>query len=116
MKVIVLAVVAVVAAAFMWFAFEGECRDGVVVKDQAECRIAGFAPAYCASSFAEAHRTATLDYAPFPTQDACLLKFPFCEPHARVVGGYVPVPRGVCVSRASGIGKPVYERIGQRIN
>ena len=68
----------------------------------------------CARAFAEAERAARLDYAPFPTQDACLRSFERCEAHGEVVSGWVPVPRATCVS-ADGKGWPLYARLGQRI-
>ena len=115
MKSIILILIGAVAAAMGYFAFQGECTSGKVYATEAACRAGGIAEAFCAVSFTEARRSATLDYAPFPNQSDCQLQFPLCEPHARVVGGFVPVPRGVCVARGEA-GKPVYERYGQRLN
>lgn len=115
MKAVVLALMGVVAAVMGYFAFQGECPGGKVYATEAECRAGGIADAFCKASFAEAKRSATLDYAPFPNQGDCQHQFPLCEPHARVVGGFVPVPRGVCVAGGEA-GKPVYERYGQRIS
>jgi uncharacterized protein YgiB involved in biofilm formation len=116
MKAVILMLFAAVAGVMAYLALRGECPDGEVFASEAECRAAaGFDAAFCRQSFVEARRKAVLDYAPFPNQNDCQLQFPRCEPHQRVVSGFVPVPRGVCVARGRE-GDPVYERYGQRIN
>jgi uncharacterized protein YgiB involved in biofilm formation len=115
MKIVIFVLIGVIAAAMGYFAFQGECTGGKVYTTEAECRAGGIAEAFCRVSFSEARRSATLDYAPFSNQSDCQQQFPRCEPHARAVGGFVPVPRGVCVARGEA-GKPVYERFGQRLN
>jgi uncharacterized protein YgiB involved in biofilm formation len=112
MKVVVFALILGIAGAMAWFAFRGECPDGQVFATEGACVASGRFPAdFCRRAFAEARRVATEDQAPFSTQDDCLRQFPRCQPHAAVMGGFVPVPRGTCV--ASGReGRPVYQRIG----
>lgn len=111
MKVVVIALVLGIAAAMAYFAWQGECRGGQVFASEAQCVAARLPQGLCRDSFAEARRLAREDVAPFATQDECLRQYPFCQPHGRVTGGFVPVPRGVCV--VSGMaGKPVFERIG----
>jgi uncharacterized protein YgiB involved in biofilm formation len=99
----------------VWLFFRGECPGGKVFANEAACQAdAGFDATFCRQSFASARRRATLDYPPFPNQNDCLMQFPRCEPHARIVGGFVPVPRGVCVAQGHE-GDPIYARYGQRI-
>lgn len=114
MRIVILIALAAVAAILGYFWHRGECPGGQVFETKEQCEAAGIGPAFCAGSFAESRRKATLEYAPFPNQNDCLMQFPRCEPHARVVGGFVPVPRGVCVSRGRA-GEPIYERYGQRV-
>ncbi|KAF0231240.1 MAG: hypothetical protein FD175_1109 [Beijerinckiaceae bacterium] len=115
MKAVILAIIGVIAAAMGYFAFQGECPGGQVFAGEAECRARlGAEAALCGPAFRAADVAATLDYAPFPNQTDCQMQFPVCQPHARVVGGFVPVPRGVCVAKGKA-GTAVYERYGQRI-
>jgi len=110
----------VIAAALGWFAFNGECKNGTVFESEAACRAAaGFDAAFCRDSFRKAHVKATVDYAPYRTQDECLQKFPICVAHGVIVGGFVPLPKATCVLRdEKGLvdGSPVYERIGGNIS
>lgn len=105
-----------IAAGFMaYLFFRGECPGGQVFASEAQCRAAaGFDAAFCRISFAQARRRAYEDASPFSTQDACLRHFPVCEPHHKVVSGYVPVPRGVCVTSGKP-GEPVFEKIGHSL-
>lgn len=119
MKYVIFAFIAGIAGAMAYFAIQGECPGGTVVKDSAECRGSGFNAADCDGALRSAWRKATQDYAPFPTQDQCLRHFPLCEAHRAVSSGFTPTPRAFCVARAGNgtiDGTAVYERIGQRIS
>lgn len=119
MKAIVLAIIGAIAAAMAYFAFQDECPGGNVFASLPECRAAsGSDPAFCRDVFADAQRKATEDYAPFANQTDCLATFPVCQPHTRVTGGFVPVPRGVCAIRSAkgAEGRPVYERQGANMS
>lgn len=113
MRAIVIGIILAVAGLMGYLFFRGECPGGQVFNTETQCRAAaGFDAAFCRISFAQARRRAYEDASPFSTQDACLRHFPSCEPHHRVVSGYVPVPRGVCVTPGKP-GEPVFEKIGQ---
>ena len=117
MKFVFLALAAAVLG-FMAYSFlKGACPDGRVVANEAECRTA-FDAETCRLAFAVSERKATMDYAPFPSLDACQRSYHRCEPHRAVTSGFVPVPNAVCVVRAASgaTGTPVYERIGRGFN
>lgn len=112
MRTLILAAMAAAAMVLGYMMLQGECPGGKVFESEAECRAAGGGEA-CRAGFAEAKRKATLDYSPFSNENDCSLQFPRCQPHG-AVAGYVPVPRGVCITPGKP-GEPIYERFGQRI-
>ncbi|MCA0401014.1 MAG: hypothetical protein LCH38_09385 [Proteobacteria bacterium] len=116
MRALFLALFALVGAVMGYFMLQSECPGGKAFASEAECRAAaGFDAAFCRAGFALAHRKAIQDYAPFSTQNDCLQAFARCQPHAVVVGGYVPVPEKVCIARdqnGTAKGEPLYTRIG----
>jgi uncharacterized protein YgiB involved in biofilm formation len=117
MNKLILALFAAAAMIMTYIGLQPECADGKVFADEAACQ-ASFDAGFCRTAFARAHQKASIDYAPFSTQDDCLRQFPFCMPHG-VVNGFVPKPRGTCVVRGENgqmlKSSPIYERIGASI-
>jgi uncharacterized protein YgiB involved in biofilm formation len=111
MRLVIIVLIVGIAAAMAYFGLRGECPGGQVFATKTACRDAGLGEILCDRAFAEARRKAFEESSPFSTQDACLHHFPRCERHVRIVSGYVPVPRGVCVVPGKP-GNPVFERIG----
>jgi uncharacterized protein YgiB involved in biofilm formation len=109
-RALILTAIVIAAAIMGYFMLQGECSGGKVFASEAECRASGFKKDLCDSSFSSANRKARLEYSPFVTENDCALQFPRCAPHGKLAG-YVPVPRGVCVT-AGKEGEPVYQRHG----
>lgn len=118
MKVVVIAIIAGIAGLMGYlFATGGDCPNGQVVSEAAQCRH-HFDAASCSVAVAAADRKARTEYSPFLVREDCELKFPTCIAHAVIVGGFVPRPSGICLARIDGRldGTPVYTRIGQPVS
>ncbi|MDE2363855.1 MAG: hypothetical protein KGM42_14355 [Hyphomicrobiales bacterium] len=99
-------------AAFMgWRALRPECAaPAVAIANEADCR-ANFDALFCLQAMAETERVARASGGSFPTQSACLERFPVCIERSDV-SAWTPRPARYCVARAAdgGIARidPVY--------
>jgi uncharacterized protein YgiB involved in biofilm formation len=116
MKYAVIAFILGLAGFMLWLWLNGECPGGRVVTSEAQCvSDAGLPQAFCIEVFRRAPTVARAAATVYTDEAACRADFGECLPHALSRSGFVPRPRGFCVS-ADPEGRvqtmePVYRRL-----